>query len=108
MPRNLTGKDDEFKEEDLSDFEDERELRRNKKKKSEKQAPKYIDDTYMIGSKKHLRACLYCRLVLNREKWVKIEGCPNCEESTGVEETSDQFESLIALIFPKVSWVAEF
>ena len=90
MPRNQEEiKDDEFKEEDLSDYEDERELRRGKKKKAVKEAPKYIDDTYMVSSKKNLRACIYCKLVLNRDKWNKVEGCPNCEESHGIEDTTD-------------------
>lgn len=62
----------------------------------------------MPSSNKHLRACIYCKLVLNREKWNKVGSCPNCSESQGIEETTDNFESLMGSIFPKVSWVAKW
>jgi len=62
----------------------------------------------MPNSKKKLRACIYCKLVINQEKWAKVEVCPNCPESQGKEDTTDCFESLIACIFPKMSWVAKW
>lgn len=62
----------------------------------------------MPSTKNHLRACIFCKLVLNREKWNKIDGCPNCPESRGLEHTTDCFESLLGSIFPKMSWVAKW
>ena len=85
---NKKGEDADFNEDDISEYEDERLARRRNKKKNQKVVYKYMDDDYMIGSKKNLRACLHCKLVLNREKWNKVEYCPNCEQS-GVEETTD-------------------
>ena len=111
MPRK-GNKDEEkdFDENDLGDdFEDETYVRRKRKRKDgADQAPKILDDTYMLSSQKHLRACVYCKLLLNRDKWSKLEECPNCPGSYGIEDTTDCFESIMASIFPKVSWVAKW
>ena len=34
--------------------------------------------------------------------------CPNCNDSRGLQDTTDCFESLISLILPRKSWVAEW
>ena len=34
--------------------------------------------------------------------------CPNCPDSRGIDDTTDCFESVISLILPKKSWVAEW
>lgn len=104
--------DDDFREEGLdSDYEEDRgkRIRRKRKNQGDEGKPKIIDETYMAVTKKKLRACTGCLLVLNQEKWVKLDGCPNCSSHhQGVLDTTDCFESLIAIIFPKVSWVAKW
>jgi hypothetical protein len=88
---------EEYKEEDISDDEDRRRHRRRNRQKPEYEGPKLIVDTYMPSSYRSLRACCYCKLVLNQEKWSKLKMCPNCPESCGsTEETTDNFESLIS------------
>ena len=106
MPKRVLDENDEeeFKEEDISDEGTKRRRRRHKKDGAEK--PKAIDDTFLPSSQRKWRACVYCRLVLNQEKWGKLHMCPNCPDSRGIEDTTDQFESLISLILPKKSWVA--
>jgi len=99
---------DEYKEEDISDQEDVR-RRKRKNRKAKDDRPLIIDDTYMPGSSRRLRACVYCRLVLNQEKWGRLRMCPNCPNSFGgPDETTDNFESLISLVLPMKSWVAEW
>lgn len=87
-------------------------MRRRKRKarqRKEDARPKIIDDTFMPGSNRRLRACLHCRLVLNQEKWLKLRMCPNCPGSFGgPDDTTDNFESLISLVLPMKSWVAEW
>jgi RNA polymerase subunit RPABC4/transcription elongation factor Spt4 len=99
---------DEYKDEDMSDDEDLRRRRRNRNKGGH-QKPKIIDDTWLPSSNRKQRACIYCKLVLNQEKWNKLKQCPNCPESlAGPDETTDCFESVISLILPMKSWVAEW
>ena len=108
--QNLGSDDDsqeEVKEEDLSDDE-EGKRRRRMRRKLGPQKPKIIDDTYLPNSLRKWRACNFCKLLLNHDKWNKIETCPNCPESRGTDDTTDNFESMISLILPKKSWVAEW
>jgi len=99
--------EDEFKAEDMSDDEEKRKRRR--RNKNVQKAPTIIDDTWLPSSMKKMRACIYCKLVLNQEKWGKLRQCPNCPESlAGMDETTDNFESLISLVLPMKSWVAEW
>ena len=68
-----------------------------------------IDDTWLPSSMNKMRACIYCKLVLNQEKWSKLKQCPNCPESSAsLEETTDNYESLISLVLPLKSWVAQW
>lgn len=98
---------EEYKEEDISDDEDRRRQRRKNRHRPDQDGPKLITDTYMPSSYRSLRACCFCKLVLNQEKWSKLKMCPNCPESTGsTEETTDNFESLISQVLPMKSWVA--
>jgi RNA polymerase subunit RPABC4/transcription elongation factor Spt4 len=100
---------EEYKEEDISDDEELRRRRRRNKRNGEQNKPKIIDDTFMPSSNRRMRACLYCKLVLNQEKWNKLKMCPNCPESFGGnDETTDNFESIISLVLPMKSWVAEW
>lgn len=99
---------EEFKAEDISDDEEKRRRRRNRNK-NVYQKPKIIDDTWIPSSMKRMRACIYCKLVLNQDKWGKLKQCPNCPESlAGLDETTDNFESIISLVLPMKSWVAEW
>ncbi|TNV75513.1 hypothetical protein FGO68_gene11734 [Halteria grandinella] len=97
---------DEFKEEDLSDDEEAR-RRRRRRGPAVPEKPKLISTEFVPNSMKHLRACVFCKLVLNQEKWRRYETCPNCQDSRGLKDTTDQFESLISLVLPRQSWVAE-
>ena len=72
----------DFEEGDLrndSDFEDQllSESRRLKRRKREedkvREAKKIIGSQYLPSSSKKLSACLSCKLLLNREKWRKLE-----------------------------------
>ena len=101
--------DDEIREEDLSDDEEARRRRRRRKNGEDVPARKKIlSDEYAPNSIKKLRACVYCKLVLCTEQWRKNMMCPNCEDSRGLQDTTDCFESLISLILPRKSWVAEW
>ena len=62
----------------------------------------------MPSSCKKLAACIHCKLVLNKERWRKLEHCPNCPQSSGLSETTEQFSNLIGSVLPKVSWVAQW
>ena len=66
----VNGSDDEFKEEDMSD--DEEKKKRRRRNKNVQKAPTIIDDTWVPSSMKKMRACIYCKLVLNQEKWGKL------------------------------------
>ena len=73
-----------FEEADCeSDYEDQLdEVRRMKRRKREENARqesrRIIPSQFLPSSNKKLSACTGCRLVLNREKWRKLEQCPNC------------------------------
>lgn len=97
---------DEFREEDCSDDEEQR--RRRRRRGQAEQRPVVIGDTFLPNSSKKLRACVFCKLVLNQEKWNRLGTCPNCPDSRGTADTTDCFESFISLIFPKKSWVADW
>ena len=69
--------------------EDEGRRRRRRKLADPNEKPKLITTDYIPNSMKRLRACLFCKLVLNVEKWRKLERCPNCEDSRGQKDTTD-------------------
>lgn len=96
-----------------SDFEDQLEANRDlKRRKRDEQnrieEKKIISSSYVPSSIKKLSACIHCKLVLNREKWRRLEHCPNCPQSGGLMDTTDQFSNLIGSVLPKVSWVAQW
>ena len=100
---------DAFSEGDISDDSEGR--RRRRKRRGAHDANKrklLITDQYVPNSLKRLRACVFCKLVLNVEKWNKLEMCPNCPDSRGIQDTTDCFESIVSLILPKKSWVADW
>ena len=82
--------------------------RRNKKGNKEDNRAKIISDEFMPSSTKKLRACINCKLVLNRQRWVELGKCPNCPSSGGLSETTDEFQNVIGQIYPKMSWVAHY
>ena len=57
---------------------------------------------------KHLRACLHCKLVLNKARWKQLGKCPNCPSSGGLCETTKDFQNVIGQIYPKMSWVSQY
>lgn len=77
-------KEDDFGEEDCeSDFEDQananRVLKRRKRDEERiREERKIIGTAYLPSNSKKLSACVFCRLVLNKDKWRKLENCPNC------------------------------
>ena len=100
---------DVFSEGNISDdSEGRRRRRRQNGAKNAKKANLLISDQYVPNSLKKLRACVFCKLVLNSEKWNKLELCPNCPDSRGTQDTTDCFESVVSLILPKKSWVADW
>ena len=40
---------------------------------------------------KKLRACINCRLILDKKRWTELGKCPNCPKSGGLNETTDDF-----------------
>ena len=100
--------EDIIREEDLSDDEDARRRRRRRKGEDELAKKKVLTDEYTPVSLKKLRACIYCKIVLCTEQWRKNQMCPNCPDSRGFLDTTDCFESLISLILPRKSWIANW
>ena len=104
----------DFSSDDIqSDYEDQMEesraLKRRKRDEFNKaEDKKIIQSSYLPTSTKKLSACIHCHLVLNREKWRKLEHCPNCPHSGGLAETTEQFGNLMGSVLPKVSWVAQW
>jgi len=103
---------EEFAEGDCdSDFEDtlgnNRRLKRRKREEvAKREANRIIGGQFLPSSSKNLYACVSCKLVLNRDKWRKLEQCPNCPQSSGLKDTTANFSNLIGSIYPKASWVA--
>ena len=103
---------DDFNEDDCeSDFEEQlvaaRQLKRQKREeRAAKEAKMLIPKSYLPSHHKKLSACIYCKFVLNRERWLKLEQCPNCPQSHGLLDTTENFSNLIGSVLPKVSWVA--
>ena len=101
--------DDLFDENNLSDdLDGKKGTRRRRKDGNAASKKKLLTDEFTPSSLKKLRACVFCKFVLNNEKWKKLEMCPNCPDSRGIDDTTDCFESVISLILPKKSWVAEW
>ena len=104
----------DFEEKDCeSDYEDQLDsLRQAKRRKREENAERenrrMIKSTYLPASCKKLSACVTCRLVLNREKWRKLGQCPNCPQSMGLSDTTENFSNLIGSVIPGQSWVASW
>lgn len=100
---------DVFSEGDISnDSEGKRRRRCKRGAKDADQRKKLISDEYVPNSLKKLRACLFCRLILSPDQWKKYEACPNCPDSRGFKDTTDCYESVVSLILPRKSWVAEW
>ena len=57
---------------------------------------------------KKMRACISCKLVLNKAKWVELQRCPNCPSAEGLSSTTESFSNIIGQIYPKMSWVAQY
>ena len=114
MRKGSSTKEVEFEEEDCeSDYEDQLDnLRQAKRRRREEMAGKenrrLIKSTYLPASCKKLSACVTCRLVLNREKWRKLGQCPNCPQSMGLSDTTENFSNLIGPVIPGQSWVASW
>ena len=77
-----------------SDYEDQLEQNRDlKRRKRDEQIRaeerKIINSNYVPSSTKKLAACVFCKLVLNKEKWRKLEHCPNCPQSSGLSNTTE-------------------
>jgi transcription elongation factor SPT4 len=62
---------------------------------------------------KKLRACVHCKLLKTEEQFKK-EGCENCNSDNTInamnylDHTTTNFEGVIALMQPSVSWVAKW
>ena len=67
MPQKVKKEEEEFKRDDCNerDFKDTG-ARKKKKKVEEEQRKKIISTEFLPSSMKKLRACVTCRLVLNR------------------------------------------
>ena len=74
----------------------------------QREAKRIIPKGYLPSSQKKMLACIYCKFVINREKWVKLDQCPNCPQSAGIHDTTENFSNLIGSVLPKVSWVAQW
>ena len=86
-----------------------RDLKRRKREEfNQREEKKIIASAYLPSSTKKLLACIHCKLVLNRDKWRKLDHCPNCPQSGGLQETTDQFSNLCGSVLPRVSWVAQY
>ena len=72
------------------------------------QKAKIIQIDYLPSSMKKLRACVHCKLVLNKGRWNQLGKCPNCPSSGGINETTSDFQNLIGQIYPKMSWVSQY
>ena len=105
---------EDFDENDLdSDFEEQLDAARARKRKRREmanavEARRIISTQFLPSNTKKLAACLSCRLVLNKEKWRKLDMCPNCPQSQGLKSTTDSFSNLIGSVYPKASWVAQW
>ena len=105
---------DDFASDDLeSDFEDQLEsVRMQKRHKRDEhikaEERKVIVSSFLPSSNKKLSACIFCKLVLNRERWRQLQNCPNCPHSSGLGDTTEEFSNLMGSVLPKVSWVAQY
>ena len=105
----LENEDDFVREEDLSDNEEGNKQRRRRRQLNDQDGKKKVlSDEFTPASMKKLRACIYCKIVLCTEQWRKNRVCPNCPDSRGLLDTSDCFQSMISLILPRKSWIAEW
>ena len=84
-----------------------RKTRKGKAKEAEQQR-KLISTDFLPSSMKKLRACIHCKLVLNRQRWIDLGKCPNCPSSGGLCDTTEDFHNIIGQIYPKMSWVAQY
>ena len=96
-----------------SDYEDQLDsLRQAKRRRREEIAAKenkrIIRSTFLPSTSKKLSACVTCRLVLDKNKWKKNGRCPNCPQSQGLCDTTENFSNLIGSVIPGQSWVASW
>ena len=86
---------------DEKDFNDDGGLSRKRRKKNKldeqarAKAKKIVSTDFLPNSMKQLRACLHCRLVLNKGRWKQLGKCPNCPSSGGLCETTKDFQNVI-------------
>ena len=66
------------------------------------------------NDKRHLTACITCKLILTEDQFRKERTCPNCKRANLQdydnlhEHTSGNFSGMIALVAPRQSWVAKW
>ena len=110
MPR--AKKEEEFRREDCNEaeFNDQGQVKKRKKKQPQQQEAQrqVVSTEFLPTSMKKLRACVSCKLVLNRQRWIDLGKCPNCPSAGGLVDTTDEFSSLSGQIYPKMSWVAQY
>ena len=86
---------------DEKDYFDEDSKNKRKAKKAEKEAKmleranQTISTNFLPSSTKKLLACIHCKLILNKARWIELRKCPNCPRSGGISETSDDFQNII-------------
>ena len=118
MPKGISRKikreEEEFGRTDCNerDYKDDGPKRRGKKgaqaEAEGNQRRVIISTDFLPASMKKLRACVHCKLVLNRQRWVELGKCPNCPSSGGLSDTTEDFHNVIGQIYPKMSWVAQY
>ena len=104
--------DEEFRSEDCDarDLVDDAARKRKKKSSNDEETGRkqIISTNFLPSSTRKLRACVHCKLVLNRQRWVDLGRCPNCPHSGGLSDTTEDFQNVIGQIYPKMSWVAQY
>lgn len=88
-----------------SDYEDQLDsLRQAKRRKRDettaKENRRIIKSTFLPSSSKKLSSCVTCHLVLNKEKWRKLGQCPNCPQSQGLCDTTENFSNVVGSVIP--------
>ena len=110
--RNVKKEEEEFKREDCNEVEYNDNGPKKRKKKGKKDAEEVqtqlISTEFLPGSMKKLRACIGCKLVLNRQKWIDLGRCPNCPSGGGISDTTENFNNIVGQVYPKLSWVAQY
>ena len=101
ITRKIKKEEEEFSRNDCNDkdFKDNGPRRRGKKgKQGEDDANQrriIISTDFLPGSMKKLRACVHCKIVMNRQRWAELGKCPNCPSSGGLSDTTEEFHNVI-------------